>query len=77
MSTQTTEITGNKAAPKIQNFRTDAEVEKFYRYVHENNLRVEAHKILQYLVDKIAPSKKSKRKSKAKGAKKSKAKKLQ
>lgn len=46
----------------IKNFKASSEVENFYRYIADNNLRAEAFELMKTVLEKIAPSKrKSKR----------------
>lgn len=56
-------------APKIsKNFRNSADVENFYRFVHENDLRNEA-KIVLEMINKVVNPKKAKTKRKRRARK--------
>lgn len=46
----------------IKNFKTASEVQDFYRFVHENGLRVEAKKLVEIVLKKITPPKRRGRK---------------
>lgn len=45
----------------IKNFRSNSDIENFYRYIHENGLRREAFMMMEYAISKVAKVKKSKR----------------
>lgn len=45
----------------IKNFRSNSDIENFYRYIHENGLRREAFMLMEYAISKVAKVKKSKR----------------
>lgn len=46
----------------IKNFKASSEVENFYRYIADNNLRAEAYILMKTVLEKISPNKrKSKR----------------
>ncbi|MEX0798020.1 MAG: hypothetical protein WEB87_06065 [Bacteriovoracaceae bacterium] len=47
----------------IKNFKASGEVEAFYRYVADNNLRAEAFELMKVVLNKIAPSKKKSRRT--------------
>ena len=47
----------------IKNFRTNGDIENFYRYIHENGLRREAFMLMEYAIGKVAKARKGKRKS--------------
>jgi hypothetical protein len=47
----------------IKNFRTNGDIENFYRYIHENGLRREAFMMMEYAISKVAKVKKGKRKA--------------
>jgi riboflavin biosynthesis pyrimidine reductase len=54
----------------LRNFRNSADVENFYRFVHENDLRREAGLIMSTIVKALKNNeKKTKRKRKAKAKK--------
>lgn len=65
MSTET--ITNTEAKPGVRNFRNIPDIENFYRFVYENDLRRETKLVLASIVRKIAAAnKKSRKKSKSK-----------
>lgn len=45
----------------IKNFRTNGDIENFYRYIHDNGLRREAFMLMEYAISKVAKAKKGKR----------------
>lgn len=45
----------------IKNFRTNGDIENFYRYIHENNLRREAFMLMDYAISKVSKARKGKR----------------
>jgi hypothetical protein len=45
----------------IKNFRSNGDIENFYRYIHDNGLRREAFQLMEYALSKVAKVKKSKR----------------
>ena len=47
-------------------FRSHAEVENFYRFVYENDLRKEAHLILKHIMKKFTESLGPKKRNKSK-----------
>jgi hypothetical protein len=58
------ENTTEKAAPEvmtIKNFRSNGDIENFYRYIHDNGLRREAFMLMEYAISKVAKVKKGKR----------------
>ena len=57
-----TEIVETSIGPR--NFRHGAEMENFYRFVHDSNIREEAKKALEYVLRLAKPSRKKKRKKK-------------
>jgi hypothetical protein len=54
-----------KAAPAegmtIKNFRSNGDIENFYRYIHDNGLRREAFMLMEYAIGKVAKARKGKR----------------
>ncbi|MCP4912570.1 MAG: hypothetical protein GY909_05585 [Oligoflexia bacterium] len=56
--------TKTEAGKNFKSFRTSDELEAFYRFVHENDLRREAKMALEYLVDKIKPAPKKRGRAK-------------
>lgn len=65
MSKTTTTNTDDKtAAPEvmtIKNFRSNGDIENFYRYIHDNGLRREAFMMMEYALSKVAKVRKGKR----------------
>jgi hypothetical protein len=47
----------------LKNFRTNGDIENFYRYIHENGLRREAFMLMDYAISKVAKARKGKRKA--------------
>lgn len=45
----------------IKNFRTNGDIENFYRYIHDNGLRREAFMMMEYAISKVAKLRKGKR----------------
>lgn len=60
---KTKELTAKQkeANAAIKTFKASGEVENFYRYIADNNLRAEAYQLMKVVLDQIAPSKKRKR----------------
>lgn len=62
-------VTDDKAAvPEVmtlKNFRSNADIENFYRFIHDNGLRREASMLMEYAMDKLRKARKSKRANKA------------
>jgi hypothetical protein len=48
----------------IKNFRSNGDIENFYRYIHENGLRREAFMLMEYAISKVAKARKGKRAAK-------------
>ncbi len=48
-------------AMTIKTFRTNSDIENFYRFIHENGLRREAHMLMEYAMKRVAKLRKSKR----------------
>lgn len=65
MSKIVTPVTDDKTAvPEvmtIKNFRSNGDIENFYRYIHENGLRREAFMMMEYAISKVAKARKGKR----------------
>jgi hypothetical protein len=65
MSKTTVTVTDDKTAvPEvmtIKNFRSNGDIENFYRYIHENGLRREAFMMMEYALSKVAKVRKGKR----------------
>jgi dihydroxyacetone kinase-like predicted kinase len=47
----------------IKTFKSSSEVQDLYRYIAENNLRVEAFELMKVVLQKITPSKKRTKKT--------------
>ncbi len=45
----------------IKNFRTNGDIENFYRYIHDNGLRREAYMLMDYAISKVSKARKGKR----------------
>jgi hypothetical protein len=45
----------------LKNFRSNGDIENFYRYIHDNGLRREAFMMMEYAISKVAKLKKGKR----------------
>lgn len=62
---KTTTITDDKAVTPepmtIKNFRSNGDIENFYRYIHDNGLRREAYMLMDYALSKVAKVRKGKR----------------
>jgi hypothetical protein len=62
-------VTDEKAAvPEVmtlKNFRSNADIENFYRFLHDNGLRREANMLLEYAMDKLRKARKLKRAGKS------------
>ena len=54
------DLTGQseKVSP-LKSFRSNADVENFYRFIYENNLRKEAKSCLESIVKALNPTKKT------------------
>jgi hypothetical protein len=60
----TTEEKVAPAAPEamtLKNFRSNGDIENFYRYIHDNGLRREAFMLMEYAISKVAKVRKGKR----------------
>lgn len=66
--TETTAIDGAKSEVPmtLKNFKTNSDVENFYRFVTQNGLRTEALGLIQAIIGKTKKTKSRKRKSKKK-----------
>jgi hypothetical protein len=53
--------TGPAEVMTIKNFRTNGDIENFYRYIHDNGLRREAFMLMEYAISKVAKARKGKR----------------
>lgn len=45
----------------VKQFKASSDIEKFYRFIHDNHLRSEANILVKTVLDVIAPKKKRKR----------------
>lgn len=45
----------------IKSFRSNSDIENFYRYIHENGLRREAFMLMEYAISKVAKVKKTRK----------------
>lgn len=55
---------GATTAPEvmtIKNFRSNGDIENFYRYIHDNGLRREAYMLMEYAIGKVVKARKGKR----------------
>jgi hypothetical protein len=58
-STKKTNKAENKeVSAAIKNFKASQEVGDFYRYIHDNNLRAEAHLLVKTVLETIQPKRK-------------------
>ena len=57
---------GSGQESEVRSFRKSADLEAFYRFIHENNLRREAHVALEFIVSRLKASSKKKSKKKKK-----------
>jgi len=64
MTTTTTTTDTAEVAKPVRNFRNSPDIENFYRFVHENDLRREAKMIFEAINAKV--NKTTKRKSRSK-----------
>lgn len=70
MSTEQNAEVNVEAAKAPRNFRTAIDIENFYRFVNENDLRKEAKVMLEMVFQKVMQQAKKKRKENIKNAKK-------
>ncbi len=62
-TTNTTDTTDkNQAIGTIKTFKSSQEVENFYRFIHDNNLRAEAKQLVELVLKTITTQKKRGRK---------------
>ena len=45
----------------LKNFRSNADIENFYRFIHDNGLRREAHSLISYVLEKTRKLRRSKK----------------
>lgn len=50
--TLSSQMTTSASPASIKSFRSQPEVENFYRFVHENDLRLEASELLEAVIEK-------------------------
>jgi len=60
-TTNNEEKNGNAEVMNIKNFRNNGDIENFYRYIHDNELRREAFMLMEYALGKVAKVRKGKR----------------
>lgn len=58
---ETPAVDGKPVEITIKNFRSNADIENFYRYIHDNGLRREAFMMMEYAISKITKAKKGKK----------------
>ena len=64
--TEMTTPNDKTAAPEVmtlKNFRTNGDIENFYRYINDNGFRREAFMLMEYALSKVARARKGKRKA--------------
>jgi hypothetical protein len=57
-------VASESGAKGIKNFRSNVDIENFYRFINENDLRREATVMLEFVHSKLAKPKKRGRKKK-------------
>lgn len=60
-TTNNEEKTGTAEVMNLKNFRSNGDIENFYRYIHDNELRREAFMLMEYALGKVAKVRKGKR----------------
>lgn len=60
-TTNNEEKTVTPEVMNIKNFRSNGDIENFYRYIHDNELRREAFMLMEYALGKVAKVRKGKR----------------
>lgn len=60
-NTKTEEKAAAPEAMTLKNFRSNGDIENFYRYIHDNGLRREAFMLMEYAISKVAKARKGKR----------------
>ncbi len=58
---ETAQVDNKPVEMTIKNFRSNADIENFYRYIHDNGLRREAFMMMEYAISKITKAKKAKK----------------
>ncbi len=58
---ETAQVDNKPVEMTIKNFRSNADIENFYRYIHDNGLRREAFMMMEYAISKITKAKKGKK----------------
>ncbi len=67
MAASTTEQpAATEGVKNLKSFRKSKDLEDFYRFINENGLRREAHHAIEFITNRLAKPKKSKRGRKAK-----------
>ncbi len=61
-TTTTTTEAIDKTKQTVKNFKSSSEVQDFYRFIHDNNLRSEAKTLVEMVLKTITPQKKRGRK---------------
>ena len=59
--TEALPVDGKPVEITIKNFRSNADIENYYRYIHDNGLRREAFMLMEYAISKITKAKKAKK----------------
>lgn len=59
---ETNTVENNDANSALKTFKTSSEVQDFYRFIHENNIREEAYQLMKIVLKSITPQKKRGRK---------------
>ena len=63
--TTNTEATATSAGSSLKNFKTSSDVENFYHFINDNQLRAEAKILVETVLKTIAPPKKKRGRKKA------------
>jgi hypothetical protein len=66
MTDKTTTTETTKIEPEImtlKNFKNNSDIENFYRFIHENKLRGEAHTLMELVLKSIQKASKKKAKN--------------
>lgn len=51
----------NNDVMTLKNFKSNGDIENFYRYIHDNGLRREAHILISHVLSKFAKPKRGRR----------------
>lgn len=57
MAKEAVQTNTNTAGKLTKNFRNSADIENFYRFIHENDLREEARQVLELVNNVLNPKK--------------------